>query len=143
LGGQAPLQAYPNANHFGRSYRPEWEADLLDLNRVYQYLATCHWHRLVKGNSAIALGGTDYSIGKPLRGQAMEITFDAQQCVFLAHVIGTNKTIALPPQNMIVSDLMGELSELLALPSYQLALPLSHQAWREFTYTQMLTGTDS
>jgi hypothetical protein len=42
-----------------------------------------------------------------------------------------------------VSDLMGELSHFLALPSYQLALPLSHEAWRELTYTQMLTGTDS
>ena len=72
----------------------------------------------------------------------MEITFNAQHCVFLANVIGTYKTIALPPQHMTVSDLMGELSQLLALPSYQLALPFSHQAWRELTYTQMLTGTD-
>jgi transposase InsO family protein len=40
LGGQAPLQAYPEAAHSGRHYRPEWEADLLDLNHVYQYLAT-------------------------------------------------------------------------------------------------------
>ena len=44
---------------------------------------------------------------------------------------------------MRVSDLMGELSRFLALPSYQLALPLNHEAWRELTYTQMLTGTDS
>jgi hypothetical protein len=73
----------------------------------------------------------------------MEITFDTQHCVFLAKVIGTHKTIALPPQNMTVSDLMGELSQFLALPSYQLALPFSHQIWRERSYTQMLTGTDS
>jgi len=143
LGGQAPLQAYPNASHSGRHYRPEWEAGLLDLNRVYHYLATCRWFRLVKGNSAVALGGTDYYIGKSLRGQAMEITFDAQQCVFLANVIGTTKTIALPPQRITVPDLMGELSHLLALPSYQLALPLSQEVWRYLTYTQMLTGTNS
>jgi hypothetical protein len=113
------------------------------LNRVYQYLATCRWFRLVKADSCLALGGTDYYIGKPLRGQTMEITFDLQHKVFLANVIGTNKTIALPPQSMTVSDLMGELSHLLALPSYQLALALSQEAWRELTYTQMLTGTDS
>jgi transposase InsO family protein len=142
LGGQAPLQAYPNAIHSGRHYRPEWEADMLDVNRIYQYLATCRWFRRVKGNSCIALGGTNYYIGKPLCGQAMEITFDTQHCVFLANVIGTHKTIALPPQNMTVSDLMGELSKFLALPSYQLALPFSHQTWRELTYTQLLTGTD-
>jgi hypothetical protein len=57
-------------------------------------------------------------------------------------VIGTHKTIALPPQNMTVPDLMGELSQFLALPSYQLALPFSHETWRELTYIQMLTGTD-
>jgi hypothetical protein len=143
LGGQAPLQAYPEAAHSGRHYRPEWEADLLDLNRVYRYLATGRWFRRVKADSCLTLGGTDYYIGKPLRGQALEVTFDLHHTVFLANVIGTNKTIALPPQGLTVSDLMGELNHFLALPSYQLALPLSHQAWRELTYTQMLTGTDS
>jgi hypothetical protein len=63
--------------------------------------------------------------------------------VFLANVIGTNKTIALPPQGMTVSDLMGKLSHLLALPSYQLALPFSHEAWRDLIYVHRLTGTVS
>ena len=107
---------------------------MLDLNRIYPYLASCRWFRRVKGNSCIALGGTNYYIGKPLCGQAMEITLDAQHCVFLANVIGTHKTIALPPQNMTVPDLMGELSQFLALPSYQLALPLSHETWRELIH---------
>jgi hypothetical protein len=88
------------------------------------------------------LGETNYYIGKSLCGQAMESTFDERHCVFLANVIGTRKTIALPPLNLTVSDLMGELSQFLALPSDQLALPFSRQAWRELTYTQMLTGTD-
>ena len=34
LGGRAPLQAYPEAAHTGRFYRPDWEAETLDLNRV-------------------------------------------------------------------------------------------------------------
>jgi hypothetical protein len=141
--GQAPLQAYPEAAHAGRHYRPEWEADLRDLNRVYRYLATGRWFRRVKADSCLTRGGTDYSIGKPLRGQALEVTFDLHHTVFLANVIGTNKTIARPPQGLTVSDLMGELKHFLTLPSYQLALPLRHQAWRELTYTQMLIGTDS
>jgi transposase InsO family protein len=59
LGGQARLQADPNAVHSGRHYRPEWEADMLDLNRIYQYLASCGWFGRVKGTSCIALGGTN------------------------------------------------------------------------------------
>jgi hypothetical protein len=60
LAGQAPLQAYPEAAHSGRYYRPEWEAELLDLNRVYRYLATGRWFRRVKADSCLTLGGTDY-----------------------------------------------------------------------------------
>ncbi len=35
LQGHAPLQAYPEAAHSGRFYRPEWEAEMLDLARVF------------------------------------------------------------------------------------------------------------
>jgi hypothetical protein len=34
LGGQAPLEAYPQAGHTGRFYQMEWETELLDLKRV-------------------------------------------------------------------------------------------------------------
>ena len=36
---------------------------------------------------------------------------------------------------------MGELGHLLALPAYQLALPFTHEAWRQLEYAQNLTGT--
>ena len=57
LGAQAPLKAYPQAGHSGRFYRPEWEAALLDLNRVYSYLATCRFFRRLAQNGSVALGG--------------------------------------------------------------------------------------
>jgi hypothetical protein len=40
LQGLASLQAYPQAAHSGRCYRPEWEAERLDPARVFAYLAT-------------------------------------------------------------------------------------------------------
>ena len=60
LQGQAPLQAYPEAAHSGRSYRPEWEAEMLDLARVFAYLATCRWFRRIRANGRLDLGGYDY-----------------------------------------------------------------------------------
>jgi hypothetical protein len=36
---------------------------------------------------------------------------------------------------------MGELSPLLVLPAYQLALPFSRSAWREMAMCNDLTGT--
>jgi hypothetical protein len=131
LGGHAPLPAYSHALPSGHHYRPEWETDMLDPNRSDPSLARCRWFRRVKGNRCRALGGTEYYIGTPLCGQAMEITYDEQHCVILANLIGTHKTIALPPQTMTVPDLMGALSQLLAVPRDQRALPFSHEPWRE------------
>ncbi len=54
--GRAPLQAYPQAAHSGRFYRPEWEAEMLDLDRVFEYLAHCRWFRRVRANGRLDLG---------------------------------------------------------------------------------------
>lgn len=58
--GQAPLQAYPQALHSGRFYQPEWEEEMLDLPRVFAYLATCRWFRRIRANGRLDLGGYDY-----------------------------------------------------------------------------------
>jgi hypothetical protein len=36
---------------------------------------------------------------------------------------------------------MGELAGLMALPAYQLALPFTHEAWRQLEYARTLAGT--
>ncbi len=57
LGGRAPLNAYPSAVHSGRAYRPEWEGDMLEMHRVYQYLSTCRWFRRTYPSGVFAMGG--------------------------------------------------------------------------------------
>ena len=57
LQGRAPLQAYPEALHSGRFYRPEWEAEMLELARVFEYLARCRWFGRVRANGRLDLGG--------------------------------------------------------------------------------------
>ena len=47
----------------------------------------------------------------------------------------------LHKKRLTKADLMGELGHLLALPAYQLALPFTHEAWRQLEYTRVLTGT--
>jgi transposase InsO family protein len=39
LSHKSPLEAYPQAIHSGRSYRPEWEEEFLSLEKVCTYLA--------------------------------------------------------------------------------------------------------
>jgi transposase InsO family protein len=141
LQSQAPLQAYPQAAHSGRSYRPEWEAERLDLARVFAYLATCRWFRRIRANGRLDLGGYDYYLGTHLRNQMLEVHFDATQGCFLGQLAGSESILSFAPQGLTKTDLMGELGHLLALPAYQLALPFTHEAWRQLEYAQNLTGT--
>ena len=69
LGGRAPLEVFPQTSHTGRIYRPEWEVEMFDLNRVYTYLSTCRFFRRVAQNGSIALGGAYDYINPKYRGR--------------------------------------------------------------------------
>jgi hypothetical protein len=75
LGGQPPLVAYPEARHSGRPYRLEWEEDLLEMQRVYDYLAKGRWFRQVSSQGQFSLGARRYGIGSAFADQTVEITF--------------------------------------------------------------------
>ena len=141
--GLAPLQAYLQAAHSGHFYRPEWEAEMLDLDRVFEYLANCRWFRRVRANGRLDLGGYDYYLGVSWRNHMLELHFDAKQGCFLGQLTGQQTTLTFPPQGLTKADLMGELSHLLSLPAYQLALPFTYEAWRQLEYSHLLIGTTS
>ena len=141
LQGQAPLQAYPAAAHSGRSYRPEWEAEMLNLDRIYAYLACCRWFRHVRANGRLDIGGYDYYLGTTWRSRMLELRFDPSQRCFIGQPEGSESTITIALKGLMKTDLMGELGTLLALPAYQLALPFTQEAWRQLEYTCTLTGT--
>jgi transposase InsO family protein len=138
LSGRAPLQAYPEAGHSGRFYQPEWEAELLDLNRVYSYLATCRWFRRVAQNGSVALGGIYYYINPKYRGRAIEVTFDGERALFRAQVAGLAEAIEIIPRGLTKAALMGEAGTIAALPIYQLALPFTHEGQRVMDYIPLV-----
>jgi hypothetical protein len=138
LGGRAPLQAYPHAGHTGRFYRPEWETELLDLERVYRYLATCRFYRRVAQNGSVALGGIYYYINAKYRGRAIEITFDGDRALFRGQVAGVAEPVEIIPRGLTKEALMGEASTIAALPAYQLALPFTHEAQRVMDYIPLM-----
>src|SRR6266496_1447725 len=57
---KSPLQAV----HSGRSYRPEWEEELLSLEKVCTYLAQGRWFRGVRSNGYFGGGRYQYYLGK-------------------------------------------------------------------------------
>ena len=56
LSHKPPLEAYPGAIHSGRSYRPEWEEELLSLEKVCTYLAQGRWICGVRSKGFFGLG---------------------------------------------------------------------------------------
>jgi hypothetical protein len=138
---QAPLEAYPQAAHSGRSYRPEWEEQMLDLQRVYILLAQGHWFRETSCHGEFWLGLQRYNAGRKCAKSTLEITFDPSQVEFVAQKLGASEVRRFAAKGLTKTDLMGELAPLARLPLYQLALPFSRQAWREMELTRMMGGT--
>jgi hypothetical protein len=107
LNGQAPLEVYPTATHSGRPYRPEWEAELLDLERVYGYLAQGRWFRRTNSHGEFQIATQSYYVGYQFRRRTIEITFDPTDLVFSCRPEGSDTTSCLPVQRLTKAYLRG------------------------------------
>jgi len=126
LQGQPPLQVFPQARHSSRSYQPAAEEQMLDLQRVYDYLQTGRWFRRVSAVGTFSLGGYRYNVGTRFAAQTLEITFD----------VATRQLICLPEKSAVTfqldilgltkSALMGNASILPGYSVFQLALPFAY-----------------
>lgn len=121
------MVAHSDALHSDRTYRPEWEAELLDLNHVWNYLAQGRWFRRLSKDATFSLGNQVYYVGHPWSCLDCEITFDPLHlqlvCRNDAGEIFARKLI----QGVTVSDLMGDFALAFNLPFFQLALPFTDE----------------
>jgi hypothetical protein len=127
LDNQPALVVFPEAVHSGRMYRPEYEHELLDLSRIWQYLAKGHWFRLVSKAGTFAIGGHQYYLDYTLAGQHIELTFDPDLRAFSCQNDAGELIDYLPIQGITINNLMGDLST--TLPAFQLHLPFD---WSSF-----------
>ena len=141
LHGQAPLVAYPQAAHSGREYRPEWEADTLEMSKVYAYLARQKWFRQTSDKGQLLLGSQRYGLGKDWRKQTVQITFDSstQEYICCHAACDDQHTERLQASGLTKTDLMGEL-DMTAFAHHQYAFPWSAFAVRK-NQTADLIGT--
>lgn len=131
LNEQPPLVAHPQALSNPRLYRPEWEADLLDLSRVHAYLAQGRWFRRVSSVGTFSLGGQIYYLKPTWAHQQVEVLFDPDDCHFTALAPDGQLIKRFFPRDLSLDYLSGELSPLTNLPAFQLALPFSWADWRQ------------
>ena len=126
LDGQPPFQAFPQARHSGRIYAPASEEQILDMQRVYDYLESGRWFRQVCSAGTFTLGGYGYNATRHFARQTLEITFNDT----------TRKLVCLPEkeitafqldiQGLTKTALMGNSLALPGYAAYQLALPLTY-----------------
>ena len=126
LDGQPPFQAFPQARHSSRFYDLDAEEQLLDMQRIYDYLQNGRWFRQVSSVGTFSLGGCGYNATTRFAGQTLEITFNG----------ATHKLVCLPEketaifqldiQGLTKSTLMGNSPALPSYAAYQLALPLAY-----------------
>jgi hypothetical protein len=126
LDGQAPFQAFPQARHSGRIYAPESEEQLLEMQRIYEYLKQGRWFRQVCAAGTFSLGGYGYNATRRFSGQTLEITFNdtTRQLVCLPEK--EIATFLLDIQGLTKVALMGNALALPSYGAYQLALPLAY-----------------
>lgn len=141
LQGQPPLSVYPQAQQTQRPYRLEWEKEMLDLPRVYAYLAQGRWFRLTSSVGMFSLGHQRYNARSKFAKQTLEITLDPLTGEFICLPEKVTEPFRLTVRGLTKETLMGELDPLLSIPAYQLALPFSRQAWRELLLCRQLSGT--
>lgn len=128
LENRPPLIAFPEAQHSGRPYRIEWEAEMLDLQRIDAYLERGRWFRLVGCNGTVSLGGTAYYVGNKWKRQQVEVRFDPGTRHFHCFDASERLLNTFPLEGISIEGLMGDMFPLLHFPVYQLALPFS---WEE------------
>lgn len=141
LGNLPPLVAHPEALRPRRLYRPEWEVELLDLSRVYAYLAKGQWFRQVSQVGTISLGQQTYGLGVVWKKEQVEITFDLGNEHLVCRSADGEQEKRLPLKGISVIDLMGEMGPLVNLDHFQLALPFTWDEWRVTRLSQTLGGT--
>lgn len=126
LEGQAPLEAYPEASHSGRTYIPEQEWQYLDLERAYGLIAEGTYFRRVSKDRTISLGGEVYYLAHTTPHKQLKITFDlASKCLIFHH---DKEHIYKPIKGITEEALIGELWPYRQLPSFQLPIPFDWQS---------------
>lgn len=123
----APYQVFPQARHTPRPYRREWEADMLDMQRVYQLLQCGCWYRNSNAQGCFSLGRQRFNMGHACGKTTLTIHFDAKSCEFVCQAPGSDTPRRFTPTCLSKAILMDETDLITALLPYQPSLPFAFQ----------------
>ncbi len=125
LGGIAPLKAFPNARFSGKSYYPQLEAQMIDLKRIYQFLAKGKWYRKAGKTKTIHLGGQWYYLKDAPKQSVLQISFNEETKLLVFRDVKEQIIDQQPIKGISKEILMGKDFFEATLPPFQLKLPLT------------------
>jgi len=105
--GQPPLLAHPELRQPCRPYHPEWERQLFEEQRVYDYLATIPLERKVSKVGQIQLGGRSRGVGRAYVGQTLAVGCDPHTHEWVVRMADGSEVARLPVQGVDVTSLTG------------------------------------
>lgn len=126
LDGQPPFQAFLQARHSSRFYCLDAEEQLLDMQRIYNYLQSGRWFRQVSSVGTFSLGGYGYNATTHFARQTLEVTFNGATRKLVCLPEKETTTFQLDIQGLTKAALMGNSLALPSYVAYQLALPLAY-----------------
>ncbi len=71
--GQPPLTTHPELLRPRRPYPPEGELAVFDLQRVFDYLASLTFERLISSIGVLSIGHVQYYLGRPFASKRVKI----------------------------------------------------------------------
>ena len=129
IGGVAPLKAFPTARSSSRFYTPQTERQMVNLNRVFQFLAKGRWYRKAGKTKTVHLGGQWYYVKQAKRYSLLHIEFDTSEKLLVFRDVNEQLVDTQPIKGISPEILMGESFFEATLPDFQLKLPFT---WQEY-----------
>lgn len=123
IGDIAPLKAFPNARHSGRIYHPHLERQLVDLNRVFQFLDKGKWYRKAGKTKTVHLGGQWYYVKHAKMHSLLHIEFNADKKLMVFRDVNEQVVDEQPIKGISPEFLIGESFFDATLPGFQLQIP--------------------
>jgi transposase-like protein len=105
--GRPPLIAHPELHQPRRPYRPEWERQLFEEQRVYDYLASFVLERKVSQVGQIQIGGRSRGVGRAYVGQTLALRCDPHTREWVVRTADGSEVVRLAVQGLDVSSLTG------------------------------------
>lgn len=117
-----PLVAFPNAVHSNKYFNPLTEYKMIDLQKVYLFLAQGEWFRKVSSAKTVSLAGQVYYLNDTSPNEQVRIKFDVvSQNLFFHNV--NERIIKIPIKGISIEKLMGYPISQIVCPNVQLSIP--------------------